>query len=212
MAEILTGQCLSPMQRDYKTASSSQRDNYHLNAQYSFQAVEKWWTALVAMFDNFSCNDLLIHAFIKAHGNVMTFHQITFGLKMSHRQRERKARPMKVLREHFHRLIALPRGPRLHHRSLLPLATMRLCATQEGGVTARGHRGQAQWGNQSALSLCDSISRLCTHEWMPRHWSSEPRTESQTLVGWDEPWSFQKGASRKIRSFQKNEELPEKQK
>lgn len=46
-----------------------------------------------------------------------------------------------------------------------------------GGVKARGHRVQTQRGNQSILSLCDSISRLCTHEWMPRHLSSEPRNK-----------------------------------
>lgn len=49
-----------------------------------------------------------------------------------------------------------------------------------GGVAARGHRGRTQRGNQSSLSLCDSISRLCTHEWMPRHLSSEPSNESRT--------------------------------
>lgn len=48
-----------------------------------------------------------------------------------------------------------------------------------GGVTARGHRGRTRRGNQSSLSLCDSISRLCTHEWMPRDSSSEPRSEPQ---------------------------------
>lgn len=48
------------------------------------------------------------------------------------------------------------RGPRLHHLSLLPLAMVCLCATQceGGGVTARGHKGQTQRGNQSSLSLC----------------------------------------------------------
>lgn len=66
---------------------------------------------------------------------------------------------------------------------------------REGGVGwgggEGGHRGQTQRGNQSSLSLCDSISRLCTHEWMPRHWVQGQRTSrgthkvfSEDRTGW----------------------------
>lgn len=82
----------------------------------------------------------------------------------------------------------------LHHQSFpFPLAMMLfLCHPMwEGGGGEGGHRGQTLRGNQSSLSLCDSISRLCTHEWMPRHWVQSQRTSrgthkvfSEDRTGW----------------------------
>lgn len=63
-----------------------------------------------------------------------------------------------------------------------------LCHPMWGEVGGQqgGHGGQTQRGNQSSLSLCDSISRLCTHEWTPRHLSSEPRNEPRRRKGFTE--------------------------
>lgn len=176
----------------------SQRANKRILGQSSWQ---KYWLVSVCLQcrmiikQDFPQREkqLLTHFWMNnihfKHGNLCIywspwqcydFYQIVFGLKISHLHRDIKAWVMKEAMRARSLSHCATRGPRLHHLSFLPLAMMCFCATQCRGLTARGHRGQTQRGNQSSLSLCDSISRLCTHEWMPRHLSSEPRNEPRT--------------------------------
>lgn len=61
-----------------------------------------------------------------------------------------------------------------------------------GGWWRRGpQRANPAGKSELSLSLCDSISRLCTHEWMPRHWVQSQRTSrgthkvfSEDRTGW----------------------------
>lgn len=69
------------------------------------------------------------------------------------------------------------RGSPLHHQSFHLLAMPCFAATQCWGRGGDKGPQRADPGGKSepALSLCDSISRLCTHERTPRHLSSEPK-------------------------------------
>lgn len=71
----------------------------------------------------------------------------------------------------------------LHHRVSFLWSWLHFCATHcqtvWGGVE-EATEGKPPGGNRRPNSLCDSISRLYTLEWMPRHLSLEPRNESWT--------------------------------
>lgn len=77
----------------------------------------------------------------------------------------------------------------LHHQhNSLPLWPRCVCvppsmrvrgvAAAEGAAEGKTPEGKKK--NPSGRSLCNSISRLCAHEWAPRHLSAEPRNEPRT--------------------------------
>lgn len=124
-----------------------------------FKQEEKRWSVFPFTFYSFSFDDLLIYAFIWAHGNVTTY-QITFELK--------KLKHLSVNKTEKHgrwksnRALSLShratRGPlSSHHLKLLPLAMMHFCATQCERVWGGGEgpqRANPKGKSELSLSLC----------------------------------------------------------
>lgn len=101
---------------------------------------------------SFSCNDLLIYAFIKPSGNVMTSSNHIWAKNITSLQRKMK----KLWERCCHCLIVLPVVHGYIIPSLLLLAMMCLCATQcEGGWgDGEGAAEGKPSGEIRALSLC----------------------------------------------------------
>lgn len=170
MAEISTGQCLSTTQHDYQTGLYREREreaasNSQLDEQFSF-----FFYGDQLLFSGFTDSlplTFLIHA-------CCDFYQTTFGLKMSHlstrneKHGRGKSHKNDVVISSCCLLSSFITSSEFSFSS--GHDAFSVPPNVRGGWWRRGpQRANPAGKSELSLSLCDSISRLCTHEWMPRH-------------------------------------------